>query len=76
MDIETMNRQQICKMGENIRRLREIRGYTVEELAKMVNMPVNTLRSLENGTPSKRCVVDYFLDICELFGVHPQTMFF
>ena len=55
------------KFGEKLRILREERGYTLRQLAEMVEVHYTHLNKIENG--QKRPSTDLVLKISRLFDV-------
>lgn len=47
------------KLGEKIRQVRELRGYSQEQLAEMMNVNRSTISKIENGKFS--ITVDYLV---------------
>jgi len=65
--------QQKCViLGQNIRRERKNRNFTMEELVNMVDISESYLGLLERGkrTPSLECLFDF----CNTFGITPNDL--
>lgn len=66
MDINTI-------VGRNLRKKREKRGMTQEEVAKLLEIPKQNVSAMESG---KRTVSYAMIGkICELFSITPECMF-
>lgn len=62
-------------MGWRLRKIREERQCTVEQIAIGLAESVRTIRELERGTKDKRSSFQLYLKYAEYFGVTLQTIF-
>lgn len=61
------------KLAENMRNLRIMNGYSVNEIAEMVNRAPNTILNWEKAKVSPD--VDIVEDLCGIYGVSPSEIF-
>ncbi len=60
------------KLGANIRRLREERGWSVEELADKAYATIDLVRDAEAGR--RRLTVEAVMTFCDAFGVEADAL--
>lgn len=58
--------------GNNLRRLRQSRGWTQAELAEKVKRSVSTISNLERG--ARDMSVETFLALCRTLECHPAEL--
>ena len=61
-------------VGANIKRVRESRGLTQEQLSEMMGMGVKSLSAVERGTVG--ISLTQLKNVCELMGVSSDTLLF
>lgn len=59
----------------NIRDLRRRQGLSQEEMAKLLEIDVSTLQSLEEGTIPAQLSGDIVFRISEVFHLKPESLF-
>ena len=60
------------KMGERVRRLREMNGWTQSELAERVNVSGSFIGHIERG--EKKASVDTVVALCNALEVSPSVL--
>ncbi len=60
-------------LSERLRNLRFMRGYSVNQVAKMVGKAPNTIINWESGKVSPD--VDVVQELCKIYNVRPNEMF-
>lgn len=58
-------------IGEQIRKFRKDRGYSLEDLAALTGFTVNTISSIENGGET---TLSYLIAICQAMNIHPKQV--
>lgn len=66
---------EILNFGRNLRRLRELHGLTVEELAKELRLSPRTVQNLEKGILHPHLSARVLYRIFYLYGVMPSALF-
>ncbi len=61
------------KIGENIRKFREERNMTIEELSTITGIRVQYLKRIELGTV-KRLSIDHIFIFAEAFNLKPHEI--
>lgn len=71
-----MDKLQLDKqnMGLRIRKAREDRGYTREELSELIGISSNALANIERGQSGTQ--LEYFVRICKLLGLSADFALF
>lgn len=59
------------QIGENIRELRKLKGFEIEDIADMTGFPSATIRNIEKGN---ECTISYLIAIALALGVHPKEL--
>lgn len=60
------------QIGERIRRYRKEKGYSMDDVASMTGLSVNTISSIENGGNT---YVSHCLGICQALELRPSELF-
>lgn len=60
------------QIGERIRRYRKEKGYSMDDVASMTGLSVNTISSIENGGNT---YVSHCLAICQALELRPSELF-
>lgn len=60
------------QIGERIRRYRKEKGYSMDDVASMTGLSVNTISSIENGGNT---YVSHCLGICQALELKPSELF-
>lgn len=72
MSKQDLSLQQIQTMRENLRILRQSRGWSIEELAARTSLPAGELRAIEQGEDfSMGCLKP----LCDVYEVEPVELF-
>ena len=62
-------------MCTNIKKLRELNKLSQKEMARMLGIGIETLRSLENGIIPPRVSASLIIKISKLFNITPAYLF-
>ena len=62
------------KVGDNLRKLRNDRGLSIDTVAKAVKLSPQLLQQLEEGTYPE-CTLETIFDLIDYFGVSGEDVF-
>lgn len=68
--IKTQKNIKDIKLGQEIRKLRVMRGYSQDAIARKIGITFQQFQKYERGI--NRVCVSRLIDICNVFGVHPS----
>lgn len=60
-------------IGQNIKRIRTLKGFSQEYVADSINKSVNFISLVENGKTGFS--IQTLIDLCKLFEIDPNTIF-
>ena len=63
----------MCKLSNNIKNLRILRGLSQKQLADMIDRSPNTISNWEKGSVTPDA--DVLEPLCEIFKVNPNQLF-
>jgi len=72
MDINEINTQQIARMREKIKSLREEKGWSVSHLSKISGVSDKTIRNIENG---RNFGILSLFKLCRVYGIKLPDLF-
>ena len=72
MTVHEKNMFQIKTMRENLKQIREEKGWSVEEVSKKTNIDVEILRLIESESDFD---IDYLFTLCSLYGIKVDKIF-
>lgn len=75
MDKKMENRREVIIFLENIKRLREEKGYSKREMAKRLKISIYSINKIESGELPPRLSIDVLDNIEKEFKIHPADMF-
>ncbi len=72
MNIGEINTHQIVRMRENIKSLREQKGWSVKHLSKISGTSEKTIRNIENG---RNFGILSLIKLCRIYGIKLPELF-
>ena len=66
-ELTTVQKSQLVKLGEIVKRLREQKGLTLEEVANKTDKDRQSIHRFEKGESSPSLL--YLMDVCEGLGI-------
>ncbi len=75
MDKKMENRREVIIFLENIKRLREEKGYSKREMAKRLKIGLYSINKIESGELPPRLSIDVLDNIEKEFKIYPADMF-
>lgn len=73
MKEQSINPQVLQELGQNIKRIRLLKGLSQENLAEKLEKSINFISLLENGKTG--LTVQSIIDICNVLGVDANELF-
>ena len=70
--VSDLNRDILLRIGEKIRQQREAMSFSMNDVANMTDLTVNTVASLEKG---KGSTLNNLLLICRALSIQPRDLF-
>lgn len=61
------------KIAENIKSLRNTKGYSLEKVARLAGLSLNTIVKIENGT-NKNPTIDTLIKIAEALNINVNDL--
>ena len=74
MDKKMENRREVIIFLENIKRLREEKGYSKREMAKRLKIGLYSINKIESGELPPRLSIDVLDNIEKEFKIYPADM--
>ena len=65
--------EEIKKMRENFKLLRQAQGWTIEELSQISGIRIKVLTDIEEG---RDFAVIYLVQLCHLYHIKPAKIFY
>ena len=72
MKTQDKNTIRLKALSENLKGLRNKKGWSIEELSQTSKISVKILRQIESG---KDFDIDYLFKLCEIYGIELSEIF-